>query len=281
MCGLSAVLLCTAAESTTLVAYCLELAPGIPTFPAASDTLLPCLQVVAHLQHILLAQAFSAWVDFARQQSSTEGHVQQMAASALARMRNLLLAQAFEASQAPCKGLHALTADLPASVKALHPGHGCLACTCPRKHVSLAPCSTLPLPVARARAKQGHPADDASASTRLQTWQEAAAARQSGRAQAEGKLAVLAGRTRFTADHRQAALLQKTVTGGPTAALAAAFCAWLESVQVRGCPGHGLCPVAPMTSRRRTAHSDGHLISMHCAAHLVQTAWDRSMPCTA
>ena len=70
----------------------------------ASHTLLPCLQVVAHLQHTTLAQAFSAWVDFARQQSSTEGHAQQMAVSALARMRNLLLSEAFQASQAPSKG---------------------------------------------------------------------------------------------------------------------------------------------------------------------------------
>eukprot|EP00891_Asterochloris_glomerata_P001849 jgi/Astpho2/1849/fgenesh1_pg.00038_%23_20_t len=118
-------------------------------------------KVVARLQHTTLAQAFSAWVDFAKQQYSTEGHVQQMAVTALARMRSLLLARAFEASQAP-------------------------------------------------------------------TWQEAASARQFGRAQAEVKLAVLAGQTRFTADHRQAALLQKTVTGGPTGALAAAFCAWLD-----------------------------------------------------
>ena len=76
--------------------------------PAASHALLLCLQVVAHLQHTTLAQAFSAWVDFARQQSSTEGHAQQMAVSALARMRNVLLARALEASQAPVQGLHAL-----------------------------------------------------------------------------------------------------------------------------------------------------------------------------
>ena len=81
---------------------------------------------------------------------------------------------------------------------------------------------------------------------------------------------MLAGQTRFTADHRQAALLQKTVTGGPTAALAAAFCAWLDCVQVRGSPGPGLCPVASMTSWGRTVHIERHLISTHCIAQSIQ-----------
>lgn len=156
-------------------------------------------------------------------------------------------------------------------MESLHPGCGCLACTCFVRLLTFAPCSTLPLPVACACAKEGHLADDDFASTRLQTWQEAASARQFGRAQAEVKLAVLAGQTRFTADHRQAALLQKTVTGGPTGALAAAFCAWLDCVQARGCPGPGLCPLACMLPWGKTAHIARQLISMHCTAQPVQS----------